>query len=101
MGESEIRGISYEDTSEIDDAFGITDYEGGLRDLAADNGEDSRGPEPENRGTRRFSSGQTEPIRNPVRPQEEDFYKPDVAPKSAISDALSAVKKEQTSREGL
>ena len=101
VGSAEIKGVGYQDTSEIDDAFGVTDYEGGLRDLDADNGVDSRGPEPENKGTRRFPDGSKEIIRNPVRPQEEEFYKPDVAPKSAMSDALSAVKKEQASREGL
>ena len=40
-------------------------------------------------------------MRNEVRPEEEDFYSPDVAPKSAVSDALSAVEKEKGKRKGL
>ena len=101
VGTEEIKGVSYSDTSEIDDAFGLTDYEAGFRDLAADNGEDSRGPEPESKGTRRYRDGRVEGIRNPVREQEQDFYSPDVAPKSVISDALSAVEKEKKNREGI
>jgi hypothetical protein len=101
VGTEEIKGVSYADTTEIDEAFGPTDYEAGFRDLATDNGEDNRPPEAEKRGTRRYSDGRVEGLRNPVRPQEEDFYSPDVAPKSAVSDALSAVEKEKRSREGI
>ena len=101
VGAPEIKGVSYSDTSEIDEAFGRTDYEMGLRNIDADNGEDNRSPEPESRGTRRYRDGRVEGMRNPVRPQEEDFFTPDVAPKSALSDALSAVEKEKGKRQGL
>ena len=98
---AEIDGRGYADTTEIDDAFGPTDYEAGFRNLDADNGVDGRPPEMEKRGTRRYSDGRVEGMRNPVRPEEEDFYSPDVAPKSAVSDALSAVEKEKGKRKGL
>ena len=101
VGAAEIKGIGYADTTEIDEAFGPTDYEAGFRDLAVDNGEDSRPFEAERRGTRRYSDGRVEGLRNNVRPQEEAFYSPDVAPRSALSDALSAVEREKKSREGL
>ena len=89
VGSPEIRGVTYQNDDEIDAVFGKTDYEMGLRDLDADNGVNSSAPEPEIRGTRRYGSQPSETIQNPVRPQEDPFYKGDVAPNSVLRDALS------------
>ena len=74
---------------EIDAVFGRTDYEMGLRDLDADNGLDSSEPEYEQRGIRTYKSGKQYPIGNRVRPEEQSNFQPDIAPKSALRDALA------------
>ena len=74
---------------EVDAVFGRTDYEMGLRDLDADNGVDTREPEYEQRGTRTYKSGKQYPMGNPVRPEEQSNFQPDIAPKSALRDALA------------
>ena len=76
---------------EVDAVFGRTDYEMGLRNLDADNGVDMREPEYERKGTRTYKSGKQYPIGNRVRPEEEADYRPQVAPKQALQDALSAL----------
>ena len=108
VGAGEIKGISYDDTSEIDEVFGKTDYETGFRNLDADNGVDNREFEDEQVGRRVIRSKDlldaapmTVPYMNPVRDQESPYYNPEVAPKSALSDALSAVEAEKGKRTGL
>ena len=97
----ELKGIRYDDTTETDEAFGRTDYEMGLRDLDADNGVDSRPPEDEEKGRRRFRDGTGEIIMNRVRPEEEDFFRPDVSPKSVLADALSQVESAKAEQNSL
>ena len=97
----ELKGISYDDTSEIDEAFGRTDYETGFRDLDADNGVDNRPFENEEKGRRRFSNGKGELIQNPVRDEEGAFYRPDDAPRSVLVDALSRVETAKAEQQSL
>ena len=109
VGTEEIKGVRYSDTSDVDEVFGMTDYEMGLRDLDQDNGVDNRPFEDEQVGVRRnpilSNVGNIEfvgePLFNPVREQESPYYNPEVAPKSALQDALSAVEKEKGKRTGL
>lgn len=109
VGAEEIKGVRYSDTSDVDEVFGMTDYEMGLRDLDVDNGVDSRPLEHQEVGNRYYKihtdAGEVVPTTghyfNLVRPEEDPFYKPDVAPKSALKDALSAVEKEKSKRSGL
>ena len=78
--------------TEEEAVFGRTDYEMGLRDLDADSGIDNREPEYEQVGTRTYKkTGKQYPIGNPVRPQERSDFQPEVAPKSALGDALAAL----------
>ena len=79
-----------DDMTEEDRVFGRTDYEMGFRtDL------DQQDPEPEDeiKGTRRrrgrFGAKIEEDIVDRARPEESPFFKPEVAPKSALTDALS------------
>ena len=91
VGTPEIKGVGYKDQDEVDAVFGKTDYEMGFRDLDADNGVDTSDPQPETRGIRRFRNRPDENMQNPVRPQEQSFYQPTVAPKSALVDALTRI----------
>ena len=76
--------------TEEQEAFGETDYEAGLRNLDEDYGRDTKEPEYERRGTRTYKrSGRQYPIGNPVRPEETDDFKPEIAPKSVMTSALS------------
>ena len=84
--------IDTNDLTEEERVFGQTDYEMGLRDLDADSGIDTREPEYEQVGTRTYKkTGKQYPIGNPVRPQERSDFQPEVAPKSALGDALAAL----------
>lgn len=80
------------DLTEIDQVFGLTDYEEGFRDMDADMGRDPSEPEYERKGTRRYKSGKEYPIGNRVRPEETSDYQPQVAPKSSLVDAFNALK---------
>ena len=75
--------------SEEDAVFGRTDYEMGFR---TDLDDDSAELEDEVRGTRRrkgrFGANIEEEMVNRVRPEEDPNFRPEVAPKSALSDAL-------------
>ena len=84
--------IDTNDLTEEERVFGQTDYEMGLRDLDADSGIDTREPEYEQVGTRTYKkTGKQYPIGNPVRPQERSDFQPEVAPKSALGDALVCI----------
>ena len=89
VGAGELKGVNYQDDDEIAAVFGLTDYEGGLRDLDTDNGVDNSPLEIEERGTRRFKNRETESIYNAVRPEEQPAGRIPTAPKSVLQDALS------------
>ena len=96
VGGPELKGVNYQDEDEITAVFGQTDYEGGLRDLDKDNGVDTSPFEDEEVGKRRIRISNDDtfgeisyPLVNKVRPQEDPFFNPEVAPKSVLQDALS------------
>ena len=96
VGAGELKGVNYQDDDEIAAVFGLTDYEGGLRDLDTDNGVDNSPFEDEEVGRRVYPNSGDEvsgpisyPLTNPVREQESPFFNPEVAPKSVLQDALS------------
>ena len=79
-----------DDMTEEDRVFGRTDYEMGFRtDLDAA----EEVPETEVKGKRirkgRFGRKTEEEIVDRARPEEDPYYRPEVAPKSALGDALS------------
>ena len=79
-----------EGDDELTAVFGEYDDESGFRDMAKEDGIDDRPPEYEQKGTRTYKrTGAQYPIGNRVRPEERDFFRAEVAPVSAMKDALA------------
>ena len=100
VGGPELKGVNYQDDDEIAAVFGETDYEMGFRDLDKDNGVDNS----LERRRRGWSTTQSQMIRitrlfkiKCVLKNRVPFFNPEVAPKSALQDALSRLQSEHLS----